>query len=114
MTQGRRRRGFWKCFFVIGFLCLWLVLFHQPLLIFGFRAVLKWALPENEGRLVSYGKLHWEQGALVIPGLSVREGSAEWSVDRIECKLSGSLFPLCFIPEVRVVHPHISVSSASA
>ena len=109
MKQAKRFKKKWL---LLGVACAGAVIFHQPLLLFGCKIALKRALPETDGRVVSYEKLEWEEGAIVLSGLLVNEPGAEWIVDRIELKCAGDFFRARFAPVVTIVHPQILLKSS--
>ena len=104
MSQESRKKKFNKLWFVLLFVCAGGVIFHKPLLLFGCKTVLKSAL---SGRTVFYEKMQWEDGAIAISGLNVKDLSSELTVDRIELKLSGEFFKLRLTPQITVLHPQI-------
>jgi hypothetical protein len=67
-------------------------------------------IPKKEGRMVSYEKMFWEDGAIAVFGLQVKDPEAEVTIDRIELKFSGSVFHLK--PKITLLHPQILLSSA--
>ncbi len=116
MTRDRRDRGkrSKKGWLFIGFLSAGAVIFHQPLLLLGCKLALKKAIPAVNGRIVSYESMQWENGAIAISSLLVKDSGCEWTADRIEVKLSGDFFGLRFAPDLTVVHPQILLSSSDS
>ncbi len=116
MTRDRRDRAkrSKKGWLFLGFICAGAVIFHQPLLLLGCKIALKKAAASAEGRFISYESMQWENGAIAISGLLVKDPGCEWMVDRIEVKLSGDFFRLRFAPHLTVVHPQIYLSSSDS
>ncbi len=104
MTSAKRFKKRWL---LLGGLCAGVVFFYQPLAIIGCKYGLNYFLPTTEGRIVSYGKIQWENGAIVLSNLSIREQNSELLVDRIEFKPSGDLFRARFSPELTLIHPQV-------
>ncbi|MBS0603852.1 MAG: hypothetical protein JSS60_02310 [Verrucomicrobia bacterium] len=105
-------KKFKKGWLALGFLCVGAALFHKPLLILGCKAALHQALPQGEGRVLSYDKMQWENGAIAISGLIFKAPGSELMIDRIEFKFSGDPLRLRFSPQVNVIHPQILLSSS--
>jgi hypothetical protein len=103
----RRRKKSRKAWFVLGFLCLGVLVFHKPLVLLGCKAALHRLFPHG----LSYEKIDWEEGTIAISGLQVKEPDSQLSIDRIELKLAGA-FPK-FQPNITVSHPQILISSAT-
>jgi hypothetical protein len=101
MKQSKR----FKKWLLLASLCAGVVFFHQPLVLFS----VKWALP-SEG--VSYEKMEWEGGVIVLSGLVVREAGSELSVDRVELKPAGEWLKARFAPMITVVHPQLIMEGA--
>ncbi len=102
----RRRKKSKKAWFVLGFLCLGALVFHKPLALLGCKAALHRLFPHG----LSYEKMQWEEGAIAISGLQVKEPDSQLTIDRIELKLAGA-FPK-FQPKITISHPQILISSA--
>ncbi len=113
MTQDLRRgaKRFKKGWFVFGFLCLGTVLFHKPLLLLSCKAVLSWVASQEDGRVLTYEKMQWENDAIAISALKLKTSGSELHVDRIELKLTGELSKLRFLPQIHVIHPQIFFSA---
>ncbi len=106
--QGRSgSTKFRKGLIFFGLLCIGAVVFYKPLVLAGCRAALKVALPEKEGRVFSYEKLEWEEGAVVLTGLLYKDAGVELVAERIAMRLSGDLFHLVFQPEIAVLYPQM-------
>ena len=94
MKQPRR----FKKWLLLVCICAGVVFFHQPLLLLGCKVALKW-------KDVSYEKIEWEGGAIVLSGLVIDE----LSVDRVELKPAGVWLHLRFAPRITVVHPQLMI-----
>src|SRR5579871_109396 len=94
-----------KKWFFLGLLCLCALFFYKPLLLVGCKFAL-----HRIGGTVSYEKMEWENGSIVISGLQRKDLNSEVAIDRIELKLAGS--PLRFCPKIILSHPQILILSS--
>jgi len=77
-------------------------LLHKPLLLLGCKALLHRSFPS-----VSYEKMQWEGGAIVISDLSCRDSNSALRIDKVELKMAGEWLRLCFSPQITLIHPQI-------
>lgn len=101
-----------KIWVTIGILFVGAILFHKPLLLMGCKLALHGAIPAKEGRIVSWEKMQWEEGAIALTDLIVKDRALELMIDRVELRFGGSIAGLCFAPEVTVIHPQLIVSGS--
>lgn len=111
MAQAKRFKKKWL---FAGFVCAGLILFHQPLLVLGCKIALKRAIPPQEGRVVTYEQLQWEEGAIVLSGLHIDEPGVDCIIDRVSLKFFGDFFRARFAPSIEVLHPQISLKSSDS
>ncbi len=106
-----RSKRFKKSWVLFGLLCASIIVFHKTLLLTGCKIALNRAIPKKEGRIVSYEKMQWEDGAIAISGFQVKDPDIEVTIDRIELTCAALSFRLQ--PKISMSHPQILISSAS-
>lgn len=109
MKQSRRFKKRWL---LLCFVCVGVVIFHQPLLLLGCKVALRQMLPNTEGREVSYEKIEWEGGVIALSGLAIKDLNSELTVDRIELQFAGDFFRAHFAPVITLVHPQMIVKKS--
>lgn len=99
---------------IVGlFLFLAVCIFYKPLAVFGCKTILHLIFPKTAGRVVSYERIGWEKDQIAIVGLCVQDSTSEITIDRVEVKLTAEFSPLCFSPQLTLIHPQIALSSSS-
>jgi hypothetical protein len=109
IRQGKKR--FKKHWVILLFFIVGAVIFHQPILLAGCKFVLNTIIPKSQGRTVGYKTMQWEEKAIAISGLEIKDLSSELKIDRIELRLKWDFLHFCFKPEMTVLHPQITFAA---
>ncbi len=97
--------------FFLGAFCLAVFFFRHAFLELGVKCALRQVAGSKEA--LHYDSLKWEEGRVVVSGLSLKTPSYDLSVDQLDVSLEADLLSFYLEPHLSFLHPTITLKENS-